>query len=175
MRIERLDHLVINVRDVEASAAWYTRSLGLQRVDFAPAQRPDAKRTAMAFGNQKLNLRPFDTDPAAWTTASNTSPGGSACAVARDLDQVTIGVAAVDRGHRAEGALPRHGPLGDLDAVRPQVFDDRLRRVGGDEAEVLAAGARVRRRRPCSGIGVERAEVEFLVAEGHRGALRVRT
>ena len=33
MKIERLDHLVINVRDVEASAAWYQRVLGFERVD----------------------------------------------------------------------------------------------------------------------------------------------
>ncbi|SRR5665213_2262677 len=118
MRIERLDHLVINVRDVEASAAWYTRSLGLQRVDFAPAQRPDAKRTAMAFGNQKLNLRPFDTDPAAWTTASNTSPGGEdLCFITTDAPQAIVEHLRSHGIEITEGPVPRQGALGPMTSV----------------------------------------------------------
>ena len=36
LTVDALDHLVINVRDVEAAAAWYQRVLGMTREDFDP-------------------------------------------------------------------------------------------------------------------------------------------
>jgi catechol 2,3-dioxygenase-like lactoylglutathione lyase family enzyme len=118
MKIDRLDHLVINVRDVEASAAWYQRALGLERIDFAPAQRPDSKRTALAFGNQKLNLRPVDSDPAAWTTAERATIG------AEDLCFITTAGADAVIAHFGscgveitEGPVPRQGALGPMTSV----------------------------------------------------------
>ena len=44
--INGLDHLVLNVTDVEVAAAWYQRVLGMQREDFTPAgssNKPSAK------------------------------------------------------------------------------------------------------------------------------------
>lgn len=50
MRIDRLDHLVLTVADVEASCVFYQRVLGMEVVRFG------AGRTALAFGEQKINL-----------------------------------------------------------------------------------------------------------------------
>ncbi len=50
MRIERLDHLVITVADIEATCAFYTRVMGMQVVAFGVG------RKAMAFGQQRINL-----------------------------------------------------------------------------------------------------------------------
>ena len=50
MRIDRLDHLVLTVRDVEATCSFYARVLGMQIVTFGEA------RKALAFGRQKINL-----------------------------------------------------------------------------------------------------------------------
>jgi catechol 2,3-dioxygenase-like lactoylglutathione lyase family enzyme len=36
LAVDALDHLVINVRDVEVAAAWYQRVLGMAREDFDP-------------------------------------------------------------------------------------------------------------------------------------------
>ena len=58
MQIERLDHLVLTVRDVEASAAFYTRVLGMRDVTFGNGRR------ALAFGQQKINLHPADAKDA---------------------------------------------------------------------------------------------------------------
>lgn len=52
MKIERLDHLVLTVRDIEATLAFYTRVLGMEPVTFG------AGRHALAFGQQKINLHP---------------------------------------------------------------------------------------------------------------------
>ncbi len=51
MRVRRLDHLVLTVRDIETTVAFYERVLGMRRVDFAAGTR-----VALAFGEQKLNL-----------------------------------------------------------------------------------------------------------------------
>jgi catechol 2,3-dioxygenase-like lactoylglutathione lyase family enzyme len=50
MKIERLDHLVLTVRNIEATVAFYERALGMQQVSFG------AGRRALAFGQQKINL-----------------------------------------------------------------------------------------------------------------------
>ena len=59
LTVDALDHLVLNVRDVEASAAWYQRVLGMRRVDVEAAD--GNTRTSMMFGRNKINLRPIAT------------------------------------------------------------------------------------------------------------------
>ncbi len=50
MKIDRIDHFVLTVRDPEATCAFYSRALGMHPVTFAGG------RKALAFGNQKINL-----------------------------------------------------------------------------------------------------------------------
>ena len=50
LSIERLDHLVLTVKNIEATCAFYNQALGLQVVTF------DEDRKALAFGQQKINL-----------------------------------------------------------------------------------------------------------------------
>jgi catechol 2,3-dioxygenase-like lactoylglutathione lyase family enzyme len=50
MRIDRLDHFVLTVADIDASCAFYSRVLGMQVVEFGNG------RKALAFGRQKINL-----------------------------------------------------------------------------------------------------------------------
>lgn len=74
VRVTALDHLVVNVRDVERSAAWYGRVLGMERVDAEP-QPGRPPRTAMLFGGQKINLRPVAASKAEWFTADHERAG----------------------------------------------------------------------------------------------------
>jgi catechol 2,3-dioxygenase-like lactoylglutathione lyase family enzyme len=48
--VDRLDHLVLTVADIERTVAFYTGALGMTPVTFAGGRR------ALAFGNQKINL-----------------------------------------------------------------------------------------------------------------------
>jgi catechol 2,3-dioxygenase-like lactoylglutathione lyase family enzyme len=48
--IDHLDHLVLTTTDPEACLDFYTRVLGMQRETFGDG------RTALRFGNQKINL-----------------------------------------------------------------------------------------------------------------------
>jgi catechol 2,3-dioxygenase-like lactoylglutathione lyase family enzyme len=50
MKVQRLDHLVLTVADVEASCAFYARVLGMEVVTFGQG------RKALVFGEQKINL-----------------------------------------------------------------------------------------------------------------------
>ena len=50
MKIERLDHLVLTVRDIEATCEFYARVLGMDVITFAGGRR------ALQFGSQKINL-----------------------------------------------------------------------------------------------------------------------
>lgn len=54
MKIDRLDHLVLTVRDVKASCAFYSQVLAMEIVTFGDG------RTALSFGSQKINLHPAD-------------------------------------------------------------------------------------------------------------------
>ncbi len=74
LRLTGLDHLVINVRDVEISASWYQRVLGMERKDFDPGAGK-AKRTSVSFGEQKINLRPLAADIREWFTARHATTG----------------------------------------------------------------------------------------------------
>ena len=49
-----IDHIVLNCKDVGRTADWYESVLGLKREVFGPDNR-----TALKFGNQKINLRPI--------------------------------------------------------------------------------------------------------------------
>lgn len=50
MNVASLDHLVLTVKDIEATCHFYTRVLGMMRVTFQD------DRVALAFGRQKINL-----------------------------------------------------------------------------------------------------------------------
>lgn len=50
MQVDRLDHLVLTVRSIDASCDFYSRVLGMDVIRFG------AGRTALVFGNQKINL-----------------------------------------------------------------------------------------------------------------------
>jgi catechol 2,3-dioxygenase-like lactoylglutathione lyase family enzyme len=68
--VDRLDHVVLNVRDVELAASWYQRVLGMEVETFGPDNR-----TALKFGGQKINLRPVDADIHAWLAARAPAAG----------------------------------------------------------------------------------------------------
>jgi catechol 2,3-dioxygenase-like lactoylglutathione lyase family enzyme len=50
MKIDRIDHVVFTVRDIEATCNFYSRVLGMEAVTFGPG------RMALQFGRQKINL-----------------------------------------------------------------------------------------------------------------------
>jgi catechol 2,3-dioxygenase-like lactoylglutathione lyase family enzyme len=74
VKVNALDHLVINVSDVARSAEWYRKTLGMEiRVfDPGPGKMP---RTSLIFGTQKINVRPLGADKTEWFTADHETAG----------------------------------------------------------------------------------------------------
>ena len=65
MRIDRFDHLVLTVRDVEVTCSFYARVLGMQVVTFGEG------RKALAFGRRDVTLTVLRLG---WNP-KNTAPG----------------------------------------------------------------------------------------------------
>jgi len=117
LTVHALDHLVVNVSDVEALAAWYARALGMARVDAAP-EDSKAPRTEMRFGQQKINLRPIATSKEDWFTSDREAAGSD------DLCFLTASTPdEVVRHLKSEGVAivagpgPRRGARGTLTSV----------------------------------------------------------
>lgn len=72
--VDAFDHIVINVRDVEVSAAWYQLVLGMTREDWN-AGPGRGQATAMHFGRNKINLRPIAATQEQWFTGKQVAPG----------------------------------------------------------------------------------------------------
>ena len=53
-RVRALDHLVLTIRDLQATLTFYSDVLGMQAEEFHPAD--GSTRYALKFGQQKLNL-----------------------------------------------------------------------------------------------------------------------
>jgi catechol 2,3-dioxygenase-like lactoylglutathione lyase family enzyme len=50
MKIDSLDHLVLTVKNVDVTCAFYSKALGMETVTF------EGDRKALSFGSQKINL-----------------------------------------------------------------------------------------------------------------------
>ena len=112
--IDRLDHLVLKVRDLEATARFYERALGLEREIFH--DHGGVTRHALRFGRQKINLH--DDQTVAHPKARVPSPGSADfCLIAAvPLDEV---MARLTReGISIEvGPVARTGTLGPMQSI----------------------------------------------------------
>lgn len=104
--IDRIDHVVLNCRDVEATTEWYVRVLGMRREVFGEG------RVALAFGNQKLNVRPSGASN--WETGAVDAPGSlDLCFITgQDADEVGAHL-------RACGVQITNGPVAKTGAMGP--------------------------------------------------------
>lgn len=107
--VDRLDHLVITCRDVEITASWYQRVLGMDREAFG-----EQRRNALKFGGQKINLRPETATQEDWFTGLAAAPGG------QDLCFVVAVTAQDVVAHLHEcGVTVELGPVAKAGALGP--------------------------------------------------------
>jgi len=69
MKIEAIDHVVLTVRDMEATCDFYSKVLGMEIVTFGQG------RKALAFGSQKINLQQFGREST--LIAEKPTPGSA--------------------------------------------------------------------------------------------------
>ncbi|MHB8625876.1 MAG: VOC family protein [Aggregatilineales bacterium] len=110
VKIDRLDHLVLTVKDIEITCEFYTRVLGMDTIIFA------GNRKALSFGSQKINLheRGKEFEPKA-----NYPQPGSADLCFITLIPIEHVVVYLDRCNVAiiEGPVLRMGALGPITSV----------------------------------------------------------
>ncbi|MFB6169781.1 MAG: VOC family protein [Haloarculaceae archaeon] len=118
MEFTGIDHFVLTVADLDATCAFYER-LGAEVVTFGD------DRTALRFGDQKINLHPVDND-VDLVAAAPTPGGGDFCLltetpieeVRRRLREQGVEVLA--------GPVERTGAVGPITSVYVRDPDDNL-------------------------------------------------
>jgi catechol 2,3-dioxygenase-like lactoylglutathione lyase family enzyme len=110
VKIESLDHLVLTVRDLTATVAFYER-FGMKHVEFAEG------RHALGFGSQKINLHlaGSELEPRA---AAATPGSADLCFLVDELE--TAGLEIV------EGPVERSGATGRIRSIYVRDPDGNL-------------------------------------------------
>jgi catechol 2,3-dioxygenase-like lactoylglutathione lyase family enzyme len=110
MILEKLDHLVLPVSDIDAIATFYTTYLGMEKRTFGDG------RVALHFGDQKINLHPAGWD---YEPKARVSIAGSAdlCFIVSEQVEL-LQVDLVDSGVEVvEGPVVRTGATGLLCSI----------------------------------------------------------
>lgn len=110
MRIDRLDHFVLTVADIERTARFYSHVLGMAEVTFG------AGRRALSFGTTKINLHEVghEFEPKA---AAPTPGSADVCLITTNsLDEV-IRHLAICNVPIEEGPVRRTGAAGSITSV----------------------------------------------------------
>lgn len=122
MKVDALDHVVLTVRDIEATCLFYSRALGMQVTTFG------AGRRALTFGSQKINLHRYgeELEP----KASVPAPGsGDLCFI------TSVPIAEVVAHLERTGIELLEGPVQRTGAVGP-IISVYLRDPDGNLVEV---------------------------------------
>ena len=112
--IDRFDHLVLTVADIEASTQFYERVLGFEREFFrGPEGQP---RHALKFGRQKINLQDRATETPTKARVPTFGSGDFCLIAAVPLDEV---IAHLKKENIAIEAGPtmRRGAMGPIRSV----------------------------------------------------------
>ncbi|WP_439858624.1 VOC family protein [Pseudomonas sp. MBLB4136] len=108
--IERLDHLVLTVADIDTTVAFYQRVLAMRHERFAGG------RSALVFGQQKLNLHQAgqEFEP----KALRPQPGAiDLCLVSNWPSEQVLAHLAEQGVPVEEGPVMRTGALGPIESV----------------------------------------------------------
>ncbi len=125
MKIDSLDHLVLTVRDIDASIDFYVNVLGMEAVSFGTGRR------ALAFGRLKINLHPA---AAPFKPHAATPMPGSADLCLLTSTPIPNVVAHLGRLGVSieEGPVPRTGATGPILSVYIRDPDGNLIEVSNN-------------------------------------------
>ena len=117
VKVNALDHLVINVSDIARSAEWYRKILGMEIKMFDPGNG-SPPRTSLIFGNQKINVRPRDADKVEWFTANHEAAGSDdLCFLTAATPEQVVAHLKTHGVVIEEGPVARQGARGMLRSV----------------------------------------------------------
>lgn len=110
IRINRLDHLVLTVADVERTCHFYQELLGMEVVTFGEG------RKALRFGTQKINLHQAgrEVEP---RSHCPTPGSGDLCFITDEPLERLLQLLAGQNVQVLDGPVPRTGALGPISSV----------------------------------------------------------
>jgi catechol 2,3-dioxygenase-like lactoylglutathione lyase family enzyme len=117
VKVNAIDHIVINVSDVARSAEWYAKILGMEVRVFDPGEGR-SRRTSLVFGNQKINVRPKNAEKAEWFTADEVAAGSDdLCFLTTSTPEEVVAHLKANGVKIEEGPSRRQGARGTLLSV----------------------------------------------------------
>ncbi|BBB95589.1 catechol 2,3-dioxygenase-like lactoylglutathione lyase family enzyme [Bradyrhizobium japonicum] len=135
VKVNGLDHLVINVTDVVRSVAWYSRILGME-VKVFDAGKGKTPRTSLVFGNQKINVRPRDADKVDWFTADHEAAGSDdLCFLTSSTPEEVVAHLKANGVRIEEGPVAKQGARGTLRSVYCRDPDGSLIEISSYEKD----------------------------------------
>jgi catechol 2,3-dioxygenase-like lactoylglutathione lyase family enzyme len=129
MQIERIDHVVLTVKNIEVSCDFYKKILGMQAVTYQDG------RKAVAFGNQKINLHEAgkEFEP----KALRPTPGSAdLCLIAGDPLKKIISYLNICGVKIIEGPAERTGAMGPMTSVYIRDPDQNLIEIASYQNEL---------------------------------------
>ncbi|KAJ5549829.1 hypothetical protein N7535_002228 [Penicillium sp. DV-2018c] len=127
LTVKSLDHLVLTVRNIPKTVAFYTTYLGMQHETFTSANDRAVQRHALRFGSQKINLhqsgREFEPK------AQDVMPGSAdMCFLTEENIETVLKVFQEARVEILEGAkiVERTGAVGRLRSIYVRDPDGNL-------------------------------------------------
>ncbi|MCL7422773.1 MAG: VOC family protein [Methylobacter sp.] len=102
MKIDSLDHLVLTVKNIETTCAFYSKALGMEVITFGGG------RKALSFGSQKINLHEHGSEFE--PKAQRPTPGSA------DLCFIT--------------SVPLHDVISHLDSCAVTIMEGPVPRTG---------------------------------------------
>lgn len=110
MKIDRLDHFVLTVRDVDATITFYEKVLGMEAVTFGGGRR------ALSFGQSKINLHPAAAPIV--PHARQPVPGlADVCLISATPSTAVVAHLQACGVTIEDGPVPRTGALGPISSV----------------------------------------------------------
>jgi catechol 2,3-dioxygenase-like lactoylglutathione lyase family enzyme len=110
LHLDRLDHLVLTVADIERTCAFYERVLGMEAITFGDGRR------ALRFGDHKINLHQAGREFAPF--AAHPTPGSADLCFTTSvpLSEVIAHIQACAITI-IEGPVRRSGAVSDLESI----------------------------------------------------------
>ena len=117
VKVNAIDHIVINVSDVARSAGWYAKILGMEISVFDPGDGK-SPRTSLIFGSQKINVRPKHADKVEWFTADHETAGSDdLCFLTSSTPEEVVAHLEANGVAIEEGPTRKQGARGTLLSV----------------------------------------------------------
>lgn len=130
MNIDGLDHLVLTVRSIDETVAFYTSVLGMECIGFGE------NRVALKFGRQKLNLHEAgkEFEP----KAGEPTPGSAdLCFIASTKLEDAMYHVAMQGVEILQGPVERTGANGPIDSFYFRDPDGNLIEVANEQPAAL--------------------------------------